>query len=78
MHSNYSSEEIKLLKAFGLRIQEARKKKGYSQEELAFHSGLDRTYVGSMERGERNVSIINIRKIATALDLNVSELLKHI
>ena len=54
-------------KAFGKRVRELRKKKGYSQEELADKAGLHRTYIGSIERGEQNVSIDNIDKIAKAL-----------
>ncbi len=54
-------------KSFGKRVRELRKQKGYSQEELADKAGLHRTYIGSIERGEQNVSIDNIDKIAKAL-----------
>ncbi|MGB3635115.1 MAG: helix-turn-helix transcriptional regulator [Rubrobacteraceae bacterium] len=53
---------------FGRRIRELRKAKGYSQERFAMVSGLDRSYYGSVERGERNVSLDNISAIAKALD----------
>lgn len=53
---------------FGLRVRELRKAKGYSQERFAMVSGLDRSYYGSVERGERNVSLDNIAAIARALD----------
>jgi transcriptional regulator with XRE-family HTH domain len=55
-----------------------RKKHGYSQEEFAEKCGLDRTYVGGIERGERNVSIKNIAVIADALNLSVSELMDSV
>ena len=50
---------------------------GLSQEELAFKCGLHRTYVGSIERGERNVALENILRIAKALDVDASKLLKE-
>ena len=46
-----------------------------SQEKLAFACDLDRTYIGSVERGERNIAVINLRKIAKALNSNVQSLL---
>ena len=55
------------LRRFGVRVREARQSKGWSQERLAEICGLHRTYVGSIERGERNVSLANIVKIAKAL-----------
>lgn len=61
-------------KLFGTRVRELRTKKDLSQEALAIASGLDRTYVGGVERGERNISLINIYKIADALDMQVGEL----
>jgi transcriptional regulator with XRE-family HTH domain len=64
------------LRALGLAIYEARQKKSWSQEELAEHAGLHRNYVGSTERGERNIAILNIIKIARALGIKASELLK--
>jgi transcriptional regulator with XRE-family HTH domain len=54
-----------------------RKKLGISQEELADSCGLDRTYIGGVERGERNVSLLNIHKIALALRLSLSELFNY-
>jgi transcriptional regulator with XRE-family HTH domain len=57
----------KVRRSFGKRVRELRKQKGYSQEELADKAGLHRTYIGSIERGEQNVSIDNIDKIAKAL-----------
>jgi ribosome-binding protein aMBF1 (putative translation factor) len=62
----------------GLRVRELREAAGWSQEDFAEHCDLRRTYVGSIERGERNVAILNIRKIATALDISMSKLLECI
>ena len=61
---------------FGQRIRELRKLKNMSQEELAYAAGLDRTYIGSVERGKRNISLINILKIADALEVKPSLLLE--
>ncbi len=63
--------------AFGQRVRLLRKRGNLSQEQLAFKSGLDRTYIGGVERGERNISIINIEKIARALDVPSKDLLDH-
>ena len=76
MSSSYSEEEKIYLVKTGEHIRESRIAIGLSQEKLSFESNLDRTYIGSVERGERNISIINLRKIATALKTNPSELLK--
>ena len=59
---------------FGRRLRKLRTEKGLSQEALALDCDLDRTYIGGIERGERNVSLINIEKIAVALDVPVREL----
>lgn len=61
---------------FGQKLRDVRKKKGWSQEQLGFESGLDRTYVGGVERGERNIALVNIFKLANALGLPAHELLK--
>lgn len=57
---------------FGQRIKELRARSGMSQEVLAHRAGLDRTYISGVERGERNISIINIEKIAAALQVSVT------
>ncbi len=59
---------------FGRRLRDLRAAKGFSQETLALLSGLDRSYVGGVERGQRNVSLINILKLAAALDIEPREL----
>lgn len=60
-----SKKNIK--KNFGVRLRKVRTAKGLSQDTLALTCGLDRTYIGGVERGERNISLINICKIADAL-----------
>ena len=62
---------------FGQRMRQLRTDKGLSQEALAHICQLDRTYIGGVERGERNVSLVNIEKIATALDVPVRELFEE-
>ena len=59
---------------FGRRVRILRKREGLSQEQFALRCGLDRTYVGGVERGERNISIVNIEKIARALGLSLRDL----
>ena len=63
---------------FGSRVREFRTRRGWSQEKLAELCDLHRTYIGGIERGERNVSLENIVKIAKALDITASELLKGV
>ena len=64
----------KVRKTLGNHIRELRRQKGYSQEQLADMAGLHRTYIGSIERGEQNVSIDNISKIAKALKVPIAQL----
>lgn len=65
-----------ILVKFGQRIRKIRKEKNLSQEELSFKADLHRTYIGMIERAEKNITLVNIEKIANALDVKVSELLK--
>lgn len=74
MNKTYSKDEQNFLKKIGSRIRALRTEASLSQEELAFKCELDRTYIGSVERGERNISIINLRKIAKALSINLNEI----
>ena len=62
-------------RAFGDRVRELRTTAGLSQEALAEHAGLHRTYVGSVERGERNISLDNIYALAQALGVRGADLL---
>lgn len=64
-----------LLLAFGDAVRSFRTSLGISQEELGRRAGIDRTYIGRVERGERNVSLRNIVRIADALDVMASELI---
>jgi transcriptional regulator with XRE-family HTH domain len=66
--------ETQLQKKFGERVRELRKGKGLSQEALALACGMDRSYVGGVERGERNISLINIYRIAEALGIDAKDL----
>jgi len=72
--TSFVNMDIKI--KFGLRVKLLRIEKGWSQEKLALNAELDRTYIPSIEKGERNVSIIVIEKIATAFQIQVDELLK--
>lgn len=71
----YDPSEQRLLREFGDRLRRHRESQELSQEALAERSGLHRTYIGSCERGERNLALLNIVALATALDLDVTELL---
>ncbi len=64
-----------ILERFGLRVRELRKEQGYSQENFAAACELDRTYIGGIERGERNVALRNIEAIADTLGITLSELM---
>lgn len=70
--------KLDILLRFGHRVRELRKSKGYSQESFAEHCGLDRSYMGGIERGERNVALRNVEIIAKALDLTISELMQGV
>ncbi len=65
-----------MLGKLGLRIKTLRKEKGFSQESFALEIGLDRTYMGGIERGQRNVAVLNLQKIADGLKISLSELLR--
>ena len=59
---------------FGERVRDLRKERGLSQEQLAFKADLHRTYIGMIERAEKNITLINIEKIANSLNVSIKEL----
>src|SRR5690606_8052378 len=63
---------------FGANLRKERLKRGISQERLALEAGINRSYVGSVERGERNVSLVNICKLAKAIGCSSSELMTDV
>lgn len=65
-----------ILVKFGERVRKIRKEKGLSQEELAHKADLHRTYIGMIERAEKNITLINIEKIANALEVEIANLIK--
>lgn len=67
-------QDVKVL--FGKRVRQLRLDSGLSQEQLANKAELDRSYVGGVERGERNISLENICKLAVALEMSPSRLLE--
>jgi len=58
----------------GLNIKKYREKKGWSQEKLALEADLHRAYIGQIERAEKNIGLVNLQKIAEALEINVIKL----
>lgn len=64
--------------AFGRSVRALRHRQGMSQEDLAARSGLDRSYVGGIERGERNVSLRNIKALADGLEVPLADLMRDV
>lgn len=67
-----------IIKKLGTRIRELRLKTGLSQEKFSLKIGMDRTYYASVENGKRNISIINIKKIADGLTISLGDLFKNL
>lgn len=67
-----------LLIKFGQRVREEREKLGLSQEAFADKVGVHRTYIGMIERAEKNITLTNIAKIANALSINISDLVRGV
>ena len=65
-----------ILIKFGKKVREERLKKGYSQEAFSDKVGVHRTYIGMIERAEKNITLLNIKKLADGLGISVSELMK--
>jgi transcriptional regulator with XRE-family HTH domain len=74
MHSPLSPEEANDLRHFGRRLAALRRARGWSQERLALESGLARSYLGGVERGQRNIALLNILKLARTLACEPGEL----
>jgi len=72
--ADISSNTADPLILFGERLIELRKAKGWSQERLSLESGVARSYLGGVERGQRNIALINICRLAKALSVSPSEL----
>lgn len=66
-----------ILLQFGHKVQEIRKARNLSQEQLAELAGVHRTYIGMIERAEKNITLCNIEKIAKALKIEIKELFKY-
>lgn len=73
-NSNMTKKSISI--KFGERVREIRIYKNLSQEQLADLANVHRTYIGMVERAEKNITLVNIEKIAKALDIKITELLK--
>lgn len=66
-----------ILNIFGENVKKYRHKLEISQEELADRAGLHRTYIGMIERAEKNITLVNMEKIATALQVKIEDLIKE-
>lgn len=66
--------DTEILEKFGQKVRQLRKDRNISQEELADKAGLHRTYIGMIERAEKNITLINIEKIAIALEVRINDL----
>ena len=69
--------ESEILHKFGERVRQLRKQKDISQEEFAYRANLHRTYIGMIERAEKNITLLNIEKIAKALDVTIKEIFEE-
>jgi len=72
------ADDVSVAKSFGLRVRELRKSRGLSQEAFADIAGLDRSYIGGVERGARNISLVNIKRISIALEISMEELFREL
>lgn len=70
--------DSEILKQFGEQVRQLRKQKDISQEELAHRADLHRTYIGMIERAEKNITLLNIEKIANGLEISVRDLFNRI
>ena len=70
------NNQSNILTQFGKNISKLRKSKNLSQEQLAQKSGLHRTHIGMIERAERNITLLNIEKLAKGLEVSIDELFR--
>lgn len=70
-------QDNSILVVFGKNVQKYRKKLNISQEKLAEYAGLHRTYIGMVERAERNITLVNMEKIAKALKVEIKDLVEY-
>jgi transcriptional regulator with XRE-family HTH domain len=75
MNNRRTAQEINFLQSFGNRLEGLRVKRGFTQEELAAEAGFSRSYYTEIETGKRNISLLNLRKLARCLQVSLSELL---
>lgn len=68
-HSSINDARLPVLAAFGQMVREFRKAQGFSQESFVYYCGLDRSYMGGVERGERNITLANMEIIITVHEL---------
>ncbi|MBR5085499.1 MAG: helix-turn-helix transcriptional regulator [Muribaculaceae bacterium] len=68
--------ENEILKSFGAKVRHYRELLGLSQEKFAEKANVHRTYIGTVERGETNITLVNVYKLANALEVNVTQLIK--
>lgn len=71
-----SSQQV--LVSFGAAVRELRRKRGWSQEEFADRVGIHRTYIGDVERGARNIGLVNVARIARALEISIGSLMADV
>lgn len=74
MEDETTPDRADILLLFGSTVRNLRQNRGLSQEELADLCGLDRTYIGGIERGERNIGLVNVQRISFALKVPISVL----
>jgi transcriptional regulator with XRE-family HTH domain len=75
MNNRRTAQENNFLKRFGDRLEALRVERGFTQEELAAEAGFSRSYYTEIETGKRNISLLNLRKLARCLHVSLSELL---
>lgn len=78
MDNKYSDEQKIFLNKLGKKIRNIRERKSIAQEKLAILAGIDRSFLGRIERGEKNISVLKLKKIAKALDAPLVSFLKDI